>query len=121
MTIEIGFNFSNGSCWCGPTACHLLLVNGEIAIDKSDGNYDWQVGRATAHREYGQYFRGASRLQRWSRSKFFARLPEEAVREYVLALVFLGETMGRKSPSFWRLCKNGELTAGYANAVSITK
>ena len=123
MTIDIKFDFSNGSCWCGSTYCHLLVKDGEIAIDESDGNYEWQIGRASDHREYGQYFRGAERLQRWSRSKFFENLPEEVVKEHVLALVFLGETSGRKSPSFWRLCKlnNNGLADGYSHAVSITR
>ena len=122
MTIDIKFDFSNGSCWCGSTYCHLLVRDGEIVIDESDGNFDWQIGRATDHRACGQYFRGAGRLQRWSRAKFFSHLPEERVKEYVLALVFLGDTRGRKSPSFWRLCKgNGVLADGYYHAVSITK
>ena len=122
MTIDIKFDFSNGSCWCGSTRCHLLVRDGEIAIDESDGNFDWQIGRASDDRAYGQYFRGAERLQRWSRSKFFNHLPEEVVKEYILALVFMGETSGRKSPSFWRLCNgDGRILYGYSRAVSITK
>lgn len=121
MTIDIKFAFGNGSCWCGSTRCHLRLEDGEIIVDECSGNYEWQRGKASAPREYGQYFRGAERLKRWSMSKFFAHLPEEVVREYVLALVFLGETRGRKSPSFWRLCKGNRLADGYAHAVSITK
>ena len=121
MTIDIKFDFDNGSCWCGSTRCHLTIKEGEIVIDESDGNYEWQRGRASDKREYGQYFRGAEGLKRWSRAKFFSHLPEEVVRDYVLALVFLGEAGGRKSPSFWRLCRNGRLADGYAHAVSITK
>ena len=121
MTIDIKFAFSNGSCWCGSTYCHLTIKDGEVVIDESDGNYEWQRGRASDHREYGQYFRGVERIKRWSRAKFFSHLPEEVVREYALALVFLGETMGRKSPSFWRLCNGNGLADGYAHAVSITK
>ena len=134
MTIDIKFDFSNGSCWCGSTYCHLIVRNGDIVIDESDGSYEWQKGKASDHRAYGQYFRGAERLKRFSRSKFFANLPEEVVRDYVLALVFLGDTRGRKSPSFWRLCKwewddskgrlapaTKRLSEGYSNVVSITK
>ena len=134
MTIDIKFDFGNGSCWCGSTSCHLRVVDGAIAIDESDGNYEWQRGKASCHRAYGQYFRGAERLQRWSNSRFFNHLPEEVVRDYVLALVFLGDTRGRKSPSFWRLCKwewddsKGRLAPatkriadGYSHVVSITK
>ena len=124
MTIDIKFDFSNGSCWCGSTRCHLVIKDGEIAIDESDGNYEWQGGKASDHRAYGQFFRGVERLRRWSGAKFFSHLPEEEIEEYVLALVFLGETRGRKSPSFWRLCKglnNGVLADGYSHAVSITK
>ena len=124
MTIDIKFAFDNGSCWCGSTRCHLLVRDGEIAIDESDGNYEWQVGKASDHREYGQFFRGCERIKRWSMSKFFAHLPEEVVRDYVLALVFLGDTRGRKSPSFWRLCKglnNGVLADGYSHAVRIMR
>lgn len=132
MTIDIEFVFSNGSCWCGSTSCHLLVRDGEIVIDESDGDCEWQRGRASDHRAYGQYFRGVERLKRWSKSRFFGHLPEEVVRDYVLALVFLGDTRGRKSPSFWRLCTlewddgKGRLAPatkmlyeGYAHAVSI--
>lgn len=123
MTIDIRFCFGNGSCWCGSTRCHLLVRNGEVAIDESDGNYEWQSGKASGHRAYGQYFRGAERLRRWSKSRFFNHLPEEVVKEHILALVFLGETGGRKSPSFWRLCDNGNgrIADGYYHSVSITK
>ena len=122
MTIDIKFDFSNGSCWCGSTYCHLIVKDGEIAIDESDGNYKWQRGKASGHRAYGQYFRGAERLQRWSNSRFVNHLPEEVVKGYILALVFLGDTRGRKSPSFWRLCKNnGGLADGYSHAVSIMR
>ena len=123
MTIDIKFDFSNGSCWCGNTSCHLLIRDGGIVIDESDGNYKWQNGKSTDHRAYGQFFRGVERLRRWSRAKFFSHLPEEVVKEYVLALVFLGETRGRKSPSFWRLCKNNGngLADGYSHAVSIMR
>ena len=121
MTIDIKFDFDNGSCWCGSTRCHLLVKEGEIVIDESDGNYEWQRGRASEHRAYGQFFRGVEGLKRWSKSRFFAHIPEEVVRDYVLALVFLGEAGGRKSPSFWRLCKGNVLADGYAHAVSITK
>ena len=125
MTIDIKFDFSNGSCWCGSTHCHLIVKNGDIVIDESDGSYEWQKGKASAHRGYGQYFRGVERIKRWSRSKFFSHLPEEVVKEFVLALVFLGDTRGRKSSSFWRLCKglnNGNVLAdGYSHAVSIMR
>ena len=122
MTIDIKFAFDNGSCWCGSTRCHLLVRDGEIVIDESDGDFEWQIGRASDDRSYGQFFRGVERLRRWSRAKFFANLPEEVVKEYVLALVFLGDTRGRKSPSFWILCKNnGVLTDGYSHAVSIMR
>ena len=123
MTIDIKFSFGNGSCWCGSTSCHLLVRDGEIIVDECSGNYEWQMGKSSDHRAYGQYFRGAERLQRWSSSKFFAHLPEEVVKEHILALVFLGETRGRKSTSFWRLCDNGNgrIADGYSRAVSITK
>ena len=129
MTIDIKFDFSNGSCWCGNTRCHLLVRDGKIAIDESDGSYEWQKGKASDHRAYGQFFRGAKRLQRWSMAKFFSHLPEEVVRDYILSLVFLGDTRGRKSSSFWRLCKglngnvlaDGVLADGYSHAVSIMR
>ena len=112
MTIDIKFDFSNGSCWCGSTRCHLLVKDGEIVIDESDGNSEWQRGRASEHRAYGQYLRGVARLQRWSKSRFFENLTEEVIKDYVLALVFLGEAGGRKSPSFWRLCEGNGLADG---------
>lgn len=122
MTIDIKFAFDNGSCWCGSTRCHLLIRDGEIIVDECSGNYEWQRGKASAPREYGQYFRGAERLKRWSKSGFFNHLSEEIIKGYVLALVFLGETGGRKSPSFWRLCNgNGRLADGYSHAVSIMR
>ena len=134
MKIEVEIAFDNGSCWCGSTYCHLVVKDGEILIDESNGSYEWQRGKATDYRGYGQYFHGAERLRRWSRSKFFARLPENVVRDYVLALVFLGDASGRKSPEFWRLCKwewdsskgrlapaTKRLADGYSRVVSITK
>lgn len=134
MKIEIDMVFDNGDCWCGNTHCRLIVKDGEILVNESHGSCEWQCGKATDYRGYGQYFCGAERITRWSTSKFFAHLPEDTIRDYVLALVFLGETRGRKSPNFWRLCKwewddgKGRLAPatkrianGYSRVVRITK